>query len=158
MAATLDAMPNGELCSDCFTNRVRIIQKSTYSVYNTVPWYQRALEAIQTRCSLQVASTEAPAPLIGMPVAAPFYVSGNYYTIKQGDTCNAIALAKSVSSADVFYAATAVGAAPRGCAGLLTGETICLPLSCTTYTLRDTNTCFSASVNANVINIAVYNS
>jgi hypothetical protein len=30
-------MPNSELCSECSTARVRIMQKSTYSVYNTVP-------------------------------------------------------------------------------------------------------------------------
>jgi hypothetical protein len=54
-------MPDSELCSDCFTARVRMMQQSTYSVYNTVPWYQRALEAIKARCSLALPDDVPPA-------------------------------------------------------------------------------------------------
>lgn len=60
-----------------------MMQKSTYSVYNTVPWYQMALEASQARCSLQV-PTEVPPPLIVVPTPEPFCMSGNYYTTHPG--------------------------------------------------------------------------
>ncbi|KAK1767906.1 pectate lyase superfamily protein-domain-containing protein [Phialemonium atrogriseum] len=155
---TLDGMPNSELCSGCFTARVRMMQKSTYSVYNTVPWYQMALEAIQARCSLQVPMpTEVPPPLIVVPTPEPFCVSGNYYTAQAGDTCNSIALANDVSSANVFYAATAAGSA-RGCSDLPAGLTICLPLTCMTYLVKSTDNCFTASASAGIDDIAVYNS
>lgn len=101
---TLDDMADAELCSDCFTSRVRMMQQSTSSVYNTVPWYETVLEAMQTRCSLK-GSTDAPPPLIVTPMPDPFCASDKYYTTKAGDTCDSIALANDVSSANVFYAA-----------------------------------------------------
>ncbi|WYZ42188.1 hypothetical protein EsH8_V_001083 [Colletotrichum jinshuiense] len=153
---TLDDMPDNELCSGCFTTRVRMMQASTYSVYNTVPWYQMALEEIQTRCSLQV-STEIPDPLIVIPTPEPFCVSDKYYTTQAGDTCNSIALANEVSSANVFYAATAAGAT-GGCSDLSAGLTICLPLTCSTYLVKSTDDCFAASATAGIDDIALYNS
>lgn len=158
-AETLDDMPESELCSECFTARTRMMQGSTYSVYNTAPWYQMALEAIQARCSsLQVPATEVPPPLIVVPTPDPFCVSGKHYTTVAGDTCNSIALANNASSANVFYAAAAQGAT-RGCGdGLPTDLTICVPLTCTLYLVRSTDDCFSASAAAGVDDIALYNS
>ncbi|KAI8255747.1 hypothetical protein K4K56_007772 [Colletotrichum sp. SAR 10_98] len=153
---TLDEMPDAELCSDCFTARVRMMQQSTYSVFNTVPWYQTALEAIQARCSVQ-GSTDVPPPLIVVPTPDPFCVSDKYYTTQAGDTCNSIALANDVSSANVFYAATAAGAT-RGCSDLPADLSICLPLTCETYLLKSTDDCFSASATAGIEDITLYNS
>ncbi|KAK1995810.1 pectin lyase-like protein [Colletotrichum falcatum] len=153
---TLDDMPDGELCSDCFSARVRMMQQSTYSVFNTVPWYQTALEAIRARCSVQ-GSTDVPPPLIVVPTPDPFCVSDKHYTIRAGDTCNSIALANDVSSANVFYAAAAAGAT-RGCGDLPADLTICLPLTCETYLLRATDDCFSASAAVGIEDIALYNS
>ncbi|KAF3801933.1 hypothetical protein GCG54_00015155 [Colletotrichum gloeosporioides] len=153
---TLDEMPDAELCSDCFTARVRMMQQSTYSFFNTVPWYQTALEAIQTRCSVQ-GSTDVPPPLIVVPTPDPFCVSDKYYTTQAGDTCNYIALANDVSSANVLYAATAAGAT-RGCSDLPTDLSICLPLTCETYLLKSTDDCFSASATAGIEDITLYNS
>ena len=152
---TLDAMPDSELCSECFTSRVRMMQQSAYSIYNTVPWYQKALAAIQTRCALALPS-DVPAPFIAVPDPGSFCVSDTFYTIADGDTCDGIALAYNVSSANVFYAAAAAGAT-RGCSDLPAGLAICLPLACATYVLRSTDDCFSASVLAGVDDITRYN-
>jgi hypothetical protein len=152
---TLEEMPDSELCSECFTSRVRMMQKSTYSVFNTVPWYQTALEAITKRCSLQL-PTDVPPPLIVVPKPEPFCVSDQYYTTKSGDTCNSIALAHDVSSAGVFYAAGE--AALHGCSDLPVGLALCLPLTCTTYLLNSNDDCFTASANAGIDDIMLYNS
>ncbi|EPE04207.1 hypothetical protein F503_04722 [Ophiostoma piceae UAMH 11346] len=152
---TLAGMPDSELCSECFTARVRMMQQSTYSIYNTVPWYQKALAEIQTRCSLTI-PLDVPEPLISVPNPGSFCVSDKFYTIKDSDTCDAIALANNVSSANVFYAAAAAGAT-RGCSELPSGLEICLPLTCATYILSPTDDCFSASVIAGVDDITRYN-
>ena len=153
---TLDAMPDSELCSYCYTSRILMMQSSTYSLYNTVLWYQTALEAIQARCSVQ-GLTDAPSPLIEVPTPNPFCVSAKYYTTKAGDSCDSIALANDVSSADIFYAASAAGAT-RGCSELPEDLKICLPLTCKTYQLSPTDNCFTASSAAGVADIAQYNS
>ncbi|KAH6857100.1 pectate lyase superfamily protein-domain-containing protein [Chaetomium sp. MPI-CAGE-AT-0009] len=153
---TLAGMPDSELCSDCFTARVRMMQQSTYSVYNTVPWYQRALEAIRARCSLALPD-DVPPPLIEVPTPSPFCVSDKYYTIQAGDDCNSIALANSVSSASVVDAAKAVGDVVGGCSGLPVGLEICLPLTCTTYSVAPTDSCITISAIAGIRDVALYN-
>ena len=152
---TLADMPDSELCSECFTSRVIMMQQSTYSIYSTVSWYQTALKAMQARCSL-TGPTDVQPPLVVVPTPDPFCVSDKYYTTKAGDTCNDIALANDVSSANVFYAAIAAGAT-RGCSELPTGLEICVPLTCTTYLLQSTDDCFTASARAGVRDIALYN-
>ncbi|GAO20014.1 hypothetical protein UVI_02051160 [Ustilaginoidea virens] len=152
---TLANMPDGELCSACFVGRVQMMQKSTYSIFNTVPWYQQALQVIQTRCNVQ-GPTNVPSPLIEVPVPGSFCISDKYYSTKSGDTCNSIALANGVSSADVFYATEAAGAV-GGCSNLPVNLTFCLPLKCTTYLLKATDNCFTASSSAGVDDITKYN-
>ncbi|KAK3291667.1 pectate lyase superfamily protein-domain-containing protein [Chaetomium fimeti] len=153
---TLAGMPDSELCSDCFTGRIRMMQQSTYSVYNTIPWYQRALKAIKARCSLALPD-DVPPPLIEIPTPSPFCVSDKYHTIQAGDDCNSIALANSVSSAGVVDAAKAVGDVVGGCSGLPAGLEICLPLTCTTYSVVPTDSCMTISAIAGIRDVALYN-
>lgn len=152
----LDLMPDSELCSECFTTRVRMMQQSTYSVFNIVLWYQEALQAIRTRCSLDLPNT-VPPPLIHVPTPEPFCLSDIYYKIRDGDTCDSIALENHVSSANIFYAAQVSGAT-WGCDDLPAGLTICLPLTCSTYLLQPTDNCRSASEAGGTHDIRRYNS
>ena len=79
------------------------------------------------------ASTSKPPPLSPpTPTPAPFCVSNNFYTAQAGDTCDVIALAKSVSSVDLFNANQGV---IQNCGTLRVGASLCLPLQCTTYKL-----------------------
>ncbi|KAK3906119.1 hypothetical protein C8A05DRAFT_12142 [Staphylotrichum tortipilum] len=157
---TLAEMPNSELCSECFTARVRMMQQSSYSVYNMVSWYQMALAAIQARCGLALPD-DVPPPLIEVATPKPFCVSDEYYTITTGDTCNSIALAHSVSSADVVYAAiaagAAVGTAVSDCSNLPTGLEMCIPLTCKTYSVKPGDFCMTISARAGIRDIALYN-
>ncbi|KAK4238207.1 pectate lyase superfamily protein-domain-containing protein [Achaetomium macrosporum] len=156
VSETLGGMPDSELCSDCFTARIRMMQQSSYSIYNTVPWYQRAREAIQARCSLSLPA-DVPPPLIEVPTPKPFCVSDKYYTIKAGDSCNSIALANNVSSADVVYAAKAAGELGARCSALPAGLKICLPLTCATYSVEPTDSCLTISAKARIRDVVLYN-
>ncbi len=155
LTETLDEMLDAELCSACFVDRVRMMQASAYSIYNTVSWYQTALEAINARCSsVPTMPTATRPPLIALPTAGDFCVSGNCYTTLSGDTCNSIALATNVSSAGVFYAASP---ALSNCTNLPVGLTFCLPPTCNPYLLAADDDCYSASVSASVPDIKLYN-
>lgn len=104
-------------------------------------------------CSTQ-ASTATQAPLVSpTPTPPPFCVSNNLYTVQSGDTCDTIALAKSVSSVDLFNANPEI----QNCSTLPVGSSLCLPLTCTTYQLHSDDDCGTASWYAEIPDIKLYN-
>lgn len=133
-------MPESELCSFCFVERMRMMQQSAYSSYDS--YFQSDLEVINAKCGLSH-PTEMP-PLLDIPGEVdpdPICVSGNTYTTVAGDTCDSIALHFNVSSAALFMANPRHSVA---CANVPVDIELCLPLPCqTTYLLRDTDTCVS---------------
>ncbi|KAF6802217.1 hypothetical protein CSOJ01_11758, partial [Colletotrichum sojae] len=74
-------------------------------------------------------------------------------TTQSGDTCNSIAPAKGVSSADIFLGNPDI----YDCTALEPGLRLCIPLQCKTYLLRGDDDCLSASINAGVADITLYN-
>ena len=146
-------MPTSELCSACFVNRLKMMQASQFSIYNTFTWYQLALEAADVRCSLGSILTAPQPPLIPAISAPPLCVSGKTYTTRSGDTCDTIALAQNVSSAALFSGNPVL----TNCTTLNPGVSLCLPLTCQTYQLAPTDDCISASISAGVGDITLYN-
>ncbi|KAH6650528.1 hypothetical protein F5144DRAFT_637464 [Chaetomium tenue] len=63
----------------------------------------------------------------------------------------------TVSSADVVDAAQAVGDVVGGCSSLPVGVEICLPLTCTTYSVVPTDSCVTISATAGIRNLQLYN-
>ncbi|KAH0433730.1 hypothetical protein CcaCcLH18_05717 [Colletotrichum camelliae] len=64
-----------------FTSPACMMHQSTYSLFNTVPWYQMALEAVQTCCGY------VPGTVIAMPGIPGGRVCGLWYVMQQNDTC-----------------------------------------------------------------------
>ncbi|KAH8883395.1 pectin lyase-like protein [Thozetella sp. PMI_491] len=139
--STLDDMPKSELCSDCYVSRLRLMQGSAYSIYRLVTYYQRALKKAITTCPLDpnTPTDPQPAPIPSDP-AAILCISGKHYTSKAGDDCNSIALASSVSSANLLNSNKNVPSIIN-CTSIPVGTDLCLPLECKTYSLQANETC-----------------
>lgn len=154
LSASLESMPTADLCSPCYLDRLKMMQKSAYSIFNVFTWYQRALQTAVAKCSLANVPTNPQPPLISGPAVEPFCVSAQYYETVAGDTCNRIATAKNVSSASLFQSAQPY---LTNCTSLPAGLKLCMPPSCPTYLLRSDDTCVSASARAGVQDITLFN-
>ncbi|KAL5327261.1 hypothetical protein ACEPPN_004955 [Leptodophora sp. 'Broadleaf-Isolate-01'] len=95
-------MPSTEMCSFCYTNRLAMMQKNAYSIYDAR--YQEELVYINQRCGLTF-GTDIPLSLILAP-NDEFADCGtdNWHTTTTGETCDIISIANSVSSAALFMA------------------------------------------------------
>lgn len=138
----IDSMPLAEMCSYCHTQKYIMMQASAYSAYDVRS--QENLETLHTNCGLK-GTTEIPSPLVHIPeTPAPMCLSDIIYTIKDGDTCDTIALQYSVASATIQAGNAQL---INDCSNLIAGREICIPLSCErTYTLQDRDTCLSIEI------------
>ncbi|KAJ6007783.1 hypothetical protein N7540_011759 [Penicillium herquei] len=137
LVANTAAMPDAELCSYCYTERLQMMQRTPYSAYDD--YYQTVLEAINTRCGL-----DAPTEILEIPRDEPeketkFCASDENYTTVEGDTCTSIAKAKSLSSAALYMGNQDL---ILECGSLSAGLTFCLPFTCeTTYSIQSSDNC-----------------
>ncbi|CAK7227466.1 hypothetical protein SBRCBS47491_006577 [Sporothrix bragantina] len=156
LTETVADMPTAELCSVCFLGRLKMMQASTYSIFNIDPFYQAALKAAVARCAY-TGSTTTPTSLIPAPTASatPICVSGKLHTTVAGETCDSIALAASVSTASLFLGNQRVLTTCSG--ALAAGLSLCLPLTCSTYKLTPGDNCITASISAGVDDIRLFN-
>ncbi|PWY74467.1 hypothetical protein BO94DRAFT_538646 [Aspergillus sclerotioniger CBS 115572] len=69
-------------------------------------------------------------------------LSGNTYTTKEGDTCDSIALAHSVSAATMSFTNPNI----LNCSSIRPGTPLCLPLECDVYTVQPGDTCTSIAL------------
>ncbi|KAI5235401.1 hypothetical protein E4T43_09300 [Aureobasidium subglaciale] len=77
-----------EMCSFCYVEHYRIMQKSPYSAYNA--FYEHNLQMINEKCGLNN-PTEVPFPL-DPPQEQDLYCSSKtYHLIQAGETCTSIA-------------------------------------------------------------------
>ncbi|KAI8660440.1 hypothetical protein NCS57_01021400 [Fusarium keratoplasticum] len=142
-ADTLDKMPNSELCSDCYSGRLKMMQASPYSYYKKEPFYQDALKAAVSRCSLSnQPTTTKDSPFPSESAEPAFCLSNVKHTIQPGDTCDSLAVKYSVSSAAIFMGNPDI----LDCNDMVQGVSICLPLQCSTYKLQPGDSCMSVSV------------
>lgn len=70
--------------------------------------------------------------------------SGKTIVTKQGDSCDSIAAANSISGASLYY----INANLPDCMEIPAGLQLCLPLSCTTHTVKEGETCVEVGVDS----------
>ncbi|KAJ5553987.1 hypothetical protein N7513_003946 [Penicillium frequentans] len=136
----LEDMPKTELCSFCFVERLKMMQRSSYSFYDQ--GFQSQLVIVNDQCGL-TSPTAMPPSLDAPPEFLPDLIcsSNQTRTTVSGNTCNSIALGYNVSSSAL------VMANPRHlmtCDNLPANMELCLPTSCgSTYLLKGNDTCRS---------------
>lgn len=135
-------MPKEEMCSFCYVERLEMMQRTQYSLYNAN--YKRDLELVHSKCGIS-GPTEIPPPLIPVqPEPTPICATGNTYTTSANETCDSIALKESLSSASLYLGNQGI---IRDCTSIPANVELCLPLSCQkTYTVNSTDTCTSIEV------------
>lgn len=135
-------MPTEEICSYCYIQRNAMMQNDRYSIYND--FYKRRLEYIYSRCDV-TGDIDVQEPPIPPPQAEEYCLSDNKYITQDGDTCDSIALAHSVSSAALY-----MGNQPKfaDCNNIVPGLELCIPLSCDlVYVVQANDTCFDIERN-----------
>ncbi|KAH7124727.1 pectate lyase superfamily protein-domain-containing protein [Dactylonectria macrodidyma] len=135
--ASIEKMPKAELCSSCWVEHFAIMQRSAYSSYDE--FIETQLKYTYKTCGL-TGNTTAPGVPIDAPTESDFCLSGNMYTTTAKDTCDSIALAKSISSAALYLGNPIIG----NCSDIEQGTKLCLPLACAeTWTVKAGDTCSS---------------
>ncbi|KAJ5720928.1 uncharacterized protein N7483_008862 [Penicillium malachiteum] len=154
-AELIPDISTADLCSYCYVTKLALMQQDAYSdVYND-DW-ESAYEYVANTCNLTVADFNATASAFNAsaPVSESICVSGNIYTTEDGDTCDSIAQALGVSAATMYYTNPNI----LNCSDIITGTSLCLPLTCNeVYAVQPNDTCSSIAVSnyittSNVIN------
>src|SRR6478609_8746732 len=139
-ATTIKDMKQSEICSDCYVNRLKMMQASPYSIYYNSKFYQDAMEAAVSRCSLSnqpTATKDSPFPLA--TTETPICLSGVQHLTQYGNTCDFLALRYNVSSAAIFTGNPDI----LECNDMAEGVSVCLPLQCNIYMLDPEDSCSS---------------
>ncbi|KAF7556581.1 hypothetical protein G7Z17_g1326 [Cylindrodendrum hubeiense] len=140
---SLKDMPKNELCSDCYINRLKMMQASPYSIYQKTPYYQEALKAAVSGCSMGSQPTAAKdSPFPEITKEAGLCLSNVKHTTLSSDTCDSLALKYGVSSAAIFSGNPDI----LDCNDVVAGVSVCLPLQCKTYKLKATDGCADIEV------------
>ncbi|KAH0424199.1 hypothetical protein CcaCcLH18_11702 [Colletotrichum camelliae] len=130
-------MPKDQLCSFCFGEKLRLMQRSPYSAYDSL--HAERLLYINENCGGSTTPTEPQLPVITPNgTETESCVTGVKYTVQAGDSCNSIAKAKSISAATLYY----INPSLLDCENPETGLELCLPLTCeTTYEVEKEDDC-----------------
>ncbi|KAM0454556.1 hypothetical protein ACHAO4_004362 [Trichoderma viride] len=121
---SLEAMPDAQLCSYCYGAKLRIMQQSPYSAYDEL--FAQALETVNKRCNVK-GPTDTLSPPINVNVTRPSVcTSKQTYSTRNGDTCDSIALANSVSAASLFF----LNPNLLNCSSVPADLELCLPEKC----------------------------
>jgi hypothetical protein len=136
---SIEQMPENKICSYCYVERHRMMQRSPYSAYDD--YYKSRLEAINKRCGLSGPTDVKEIPLDPLPTEESICLSEKTHTTSDGDTCTSIAKANSVSSAALYMGNQDL---IQWCSSIKSGLELCLPLPCEeTYDLQPSDTCSS---------------
>lgn len=119
-------------------------QSTSFSGYdnNTA----QAWASIQSLCD--VSYPTAPQGPAATPSSLPGFATSSYtgsclsgtnYTVKSGDTCEAIATSNSVATGTLIT----VNQLDPGCSDLQIGQVLCLPQVCSQYVVQSGDTCDS---------------
>ncbi|EEU38415.1 uncharacterized protein NECHADRAFT_106587 [Fusarium vanettenii 77-13-4] len=115
---------------------------SPYSYYKRESFYQEALKAAVSRCSLSgQATTAKDSPFPSKSAKPAFYLSEVKHTIQSGDTCDSLAIKYSISSVAIFIGNPNI----LDCNDIVQGLSIYLPLQYKTYKLRPDDSYMSVS-------------
>ncbi|KAJ4415750.1 hypothetical protein N0V85_002573 [Neurospora sp. IMI 360204] len=142
---SIEDMPQAQLCSFCLGAKLRLMQSSPYSAYDEL--HAERLEYINKHCGAGTGGSTSPLPPAIQPngTTPDTCVSGNKYTVKNGDTCNSIALTNAVSSSTLYY----INPELLNCSAPEVGLQLCLPDRCeTTYTVKEADDCVTIAIRA----------
>ncbi|KAH7020571.1 hypothetical protein EDB80DRAFT_677493 [Ilyonectria destructans] len=134
--SSIDNMPEEEMCTDGYINRVALMQASPYSVYDKN--YKSDLELVYKRCG-QTGNTTIPPPIISVPEQSTMCLSDKWHTVGScaDETCEDVAFLNNVSTVSLYTTNPDI----FDCSSILSGTELCLPLSCgklISYTDNDT--------------------
>ncbi|KAH8672181.1 LysM domain protein [Ilyonectria robusta] len=132
----INHMPEDEMCSDCYINRLAMMQASPYSVYDKN--YKSDLELVYQRCG-RTGNTTIPPPIISVPEQSTMCVSDKWHTVGSSadETCEDVAFLNNVSTVSLYTTNPNI----FDCSSIPSGTELCLPLSCgklISYTDNDT--------------------
>ena len=136
---SIDFMSKTDLCRFCNVERIAMMQRSPYSVYDE--FWKSQLEYINLQCGISGPTAIPPSVFEDIALPEPFCLSDITYTTTKPETCDSIALQRSLSSAALYMANQP---AITNCSSIRAGTKLCLPLSCQkTYTLKPGDDCIS---------------
>lgn len=112
--------------------------------------FESMLRYVATSCQLAVPSFNAATSVFSVTAkdsVTDICVSSNYYTTKQGDTCDSIALTHKVSAATLYHLNDNI----INCTSIASGARLCLPLSCNSlYSVQPDDDCSSIAADAGI--------
>ncbi|KAL2759071.1 glycoside hydrolase family 55 protein [Sodiomyces alcalophilus JCM 7366] len=134
--SSIQEMPRSEMCSECYINRLAMMQSSPYSIYDD--YYKSDLEFVYDTCG-ESGPTEIPPPLSPKPDTEPaMCVSDKWHTVSLGEeSCEQVGNMNNVSTVALYNLNPQI----YDCGGIPLGTELCLPLSCAkmiSYTQSDT--------------------
>ncbi|KAK3947265.1 hypothetical protein QBC32DRAFT_374430 [Pseudoneurospora amorphoporcata] len=138
-------MPQAQLCSFCLGAKLRLMQSSPYSAYDEL--HAERLEYINKRCGAGTGGSTSPLASAIQPngTTSDTCVSGNKYTVKNGDICNSVAQTNAVSSSTLYY----INPELLNCSAPDVGLELCLPDRCeTTYMVKEAVDCVTIAIRA----------
>lgn len=132
-----EKMSHDELCSFCYVERMSMMQRTPFSIYDKR--YKRRLECIHEKCGLS-GSTNIPSTLVSPkpPKPEPFCLSDKIIRTTKSETCDSIAKEHKISSAALYMSNQP---AIEDCNHIPADVKVCLPPSCKeTYVLQSEDT------------------
>ncbi|GKT46029.1 putative glucan endo-1,3-beta-glucosidase btgC [Colletotrichum spaethianum] len=133
---SIQEMPQSEMCSECYINRLALMQSSPYSIYDDN--YKSDLELVYKTCG-ETGPTDIPPPVSpGSEEGPTLCLSEKWHTISQGaSSCKQVASINNVSSVALYSMNPQI----FDCNSIPDNTELCLPLSCgriISYTDQDT--------------------
>ncbi|CAG7566317.1 unnamed protein product [Fusarium equiseti] len=138
----LEAMKKEQLCSYCFGEKLRQMQRSPYSAYDGL--FAKQLEYINAKCNSEIPTEPLENPIKVNYTLPETCSDSNVYIGQEGDTCDSIALAKSVSAATLYYNNPNL----RNCSDIEAGLELCIPESCKTYQVKEDDDCIQIGIDS----------
>ncbi|KAL0950101.1 hypothetical protein HGRIS_010102 [Hohenbuehelia grisea] len=137
---SIDKLDPAVLCSSC---SVQSLVQSAQSVFGYDPTFATDVwPTIQSKCKITTGITDPGQAYLNITSPDPgprICQSGQTYTVKSEDSCQTIADSKSISTNDLI----SINSILPGCREIQVGQVLCLPLSCSTYTVKLGDTCAS---------------
>jgi hypothetical protein len=130
---------------DLYAARLEYVNKSTFPpcAYFKMRYTKERLANLEVECGVEGPTAPIDNP-ININVTIPNTCEGSKeYLAKTGDTCDSIALARSLSSATLYYNNPDL----HDCSSIEAGTKLCLPASCeTVYTVKEDDDCVTVGI------------
>ncbi|KAG8788553.1 hypothetical protein FRC12_014433 [Ceratobasidium sp. 428] len=137
---SIETLDTSILCSSC---NIQSIVQTGQSVFGYDPTFVSSVwPTIQSKCKITTVINDPGQAYINLTTPDPgprACQSGKTYTVKSGDTCQAIAASQNVGTNDLI----SINSILPGCTSIQVGQVLCLPLTCQTYTVKSGDTCNS---------------